>query len=77
MQLKMNNEDSKKQDNPKRAGALQVARAVVWSFMGIRKKSDLENDAAMITPVQVVIGGIIGGIIFVLSLILLVRLVVS
>lgn len=77
MQLKMNNEDSKKQDNPKRAGVLQVARAVVWSFMGIRKKSDLENDAAMITPVQVVIGGIIGGIIFVLSLILLVRLVVS
>lgn len=56
---------------------MQVAKAVMWSFMGIRKKSDLENDAEMITPVQVVIGGIIGGLIFVISLMLLVRLVVS
>ena len=36
---------------------LQVAKAVIWAFMGIRKKSDLENDAEMLTPVQVVIGG--------------------
>ncbi len=73
----MNNEISRKQDENKRASVLQVAKAVMWSFMGIRKKSDLENDAEMITPVQVVIGGIIGGIIFVISLMLLVRLVVS
>ncbi|GJL73303.1 MAG: hypothetical protein NMNS01_25020 [Nitrosomonas sp.] len=73
----MNNEISRKQDDNKRASVLQVAKAVMWSFMGIRKKSDLENDAEMITPVQVVIGGIIGGLIFVISLMLLVRLVVS
>ena len=73
----MNNEISRNQDENKRAGVLQVAKAVTWSFMGIRKKSDLENDAEMITPLQVVIGGIIGGIIFVISLMLLVRLVVS
>jgi Protein of unknown function (DUF2970) len=73
----MNNEISRKQDENKRASVLQVAKAVMWSFMGIRKKSDLENDAEMITPVQVVIGGIIGGLIFVISLMLLVRLVVS
>lgn len=73
----MNNEISRNQDENKRASVLQVAKAVTWSFMGIRKKSDLENDAEMITPVQVVIGGIIGGIIFVISIMLLVRLVVS
>jgi hypothetical protein len=73
----MNNEISRKQDENKRAGVMQVAKAVMWSFMGIRNKSDLENDAEMITPVQVVIGGIIGGLIFVISLMLLVRLVVS
>ena len=73
----MNNEDRNKRNENKKAGVLQVAKAVIWAFMGIRKKSDLENDAEMLTPVQVVIGGIIGGAIFVISLLLLVRLVVS
>ena len=55
----------------------QIARAVMFAFMGVRKKSDLEHDAATLTPAQVIIGGIIGAIIFVLSIMLVVRLVVS
>lgn len=73
----MNKETRNKRNEKKSAGVLQVAKAVIWAFMGIRKKSDLENDAEMLTPVQVVIGGIIGGVIFVISVMLLVRLVVS
>ncbi|MBS0587480.1 MAG: DUF2970 domain-containing protein [Proteobacteria bacterium] len=49
----------------------------MFAFMGIRKKSDLENDAATLKPTQLIVGGIIGAIVFVISIILLVRLVVS
>ena len=55
----------------------QVAKAVMFAFMGIRKKSDLENDAATLKPFQLIVGGIIGGIMFVISIMLLVRLIVS
>ena len=57
---------------PRKAGVLQVARAVFWSFLGIRKRAAHENDAVTITPVQVIIAGIIGAVIFVLSLVFLV-----
>lgn len=55
----------------------QIAKAVMFAFMGIRKESDLEYDAATLKPAQVIIGGIIGAIIFVLGVMLVVRLVVS
>lgn len=55
----------------------RVAKAVMFAFMGIRKKSDLESDAALLTPAQVIIGGIIGAALFVLGVMLVVRLVVS
>ena len=55
----------------------QIAKAVISAFMGIRKKSDLENDAATLKPAQVIIGGIIGGLLFVIGVLLLVQLVLS
>ena len=58
---------------PARAGPLQVAKAVFWSFLGIRKRSAHERDAVTITPVQAIVAGLIGAAIFVLSLVVLVR----
>ena len=55
------------------ASPLQVIRAVLWSFIGIRKKSGYEDDVARIKPAQVIIAGIIGAAIFVGSLVVLVR----
>jgi len=60
-----------------KASLWQVIKAVFWSFAGIRKKSDLEKDAEMIQPSQVVIGGLIGGLFFVVSILLLVKWVTS
>ena len=60
-----------------KATVMQVAKAVFFSFIGIRKQGDLENDAAKITLLQAVIGGIVGCLIFIASLILLVRIVTS
>ena len=62
---------------PAKAGPLQVAKAVFWSFLGIRKRSAHERDAVTITPVQAIVAGIIGAAIFVLSLLLLVRFITS
>jgi hypothetical protein len=62
---------------PRKAGALDVARAVFWSFLGIRKRAAHEKDAVTIRPAQVIVAGVIGAVIFVLSLIALVRLITS
>jgi hypothetical protein len=58
-----------------RATPLQVAKAVFWSFLGIRKRAEYEKDAVTLTLKQVVVAGIIGGVIFVLSLVMLVRFI--
>jgi len=58
-----------------KASMYQIAEAVLFSFIGIRKKSDLEHDAARIKPVQIIIGGLVGGVIFILSILSVVKLV--
>jgi preprotein translocase subunit Sec61beta len=64
-------------DAPKTASPLQVAKAVFWSFFGIRRRSEHESDALQLKPAQVVVAGLIGAAIFVLSLVLLVRFIIS
>ena len=61
----------------RKASLLDVAKAVLWSFIGVRKRKDYDKDSVSITPVQVVVAGIIGGVIFVVGLVLVARLVVS
>ena len=68
---------NKQTAKPAKASVIQIAKAVMFAFMGIRKKSDLEHDAATLTPAQVIVGGIIGAVLFVLGVMLIVRLVVS
>jgi len=65
------------EQTPKSASPLQVAKAVLWSFLGIRTRAALEADATQLKPVQVIVAGLIGAAIFVLSLILLVKFIVS
>ena len=61
----------------KSASPLQVAKAVFWSFLGIRKRRDHEADSVQLKPHQVIVAGLIGAAILVLSLILLVRLIIG
>jgi hypothetical protein len=60
---------------PRRASPLAVARAVLGSFLGIRKARDLETDASSITPAQAIIGGLIGAAVLIASLLGLVLFV--
>jgi len=62
---------------PRNAGFLQTIRAVLWSFLGVRKRSGYEQDATQLNPVVVIIAGVIAAAIFVLTLLVIVRIVVS
>ena len=64
-------------ESPRKATPLQVAKAVLSAFVGIRKRAAHEHDAVTITPLQVIVAGLIAAAIFVLSLILLVRHITS
>lgn len=70
-------QDGQGRREPRRAGFFQVARAVFWSFLGIRRKSDYGRDAVSIRPHQVIIAGVIGAALFVLTLVLIVRYITS
>ncbi|MDB5762956.1 MAG: hypothetical protein JWQ21_1951 [Herminiimonas sp.] len=52
-------------------------KAVLWAFLGIRKKSGYEQDAAKLNPVHVIIAGIIGVLIFIAILVIIVKVVVA
>ena len=62
---------------PPKASFAQVAKAVFWSFFGVRRKKDYESDSVSISPVQVIAAGLIGAALFVLTLIMVVKLVTS
>ena len=62
---------------PKRAGPLQAAKTVFWSFFGIRRRVEHEADLARLTPVQVIVAGLIGTALFIAVLVLIVRFVTS
>jgi hypothetical protein len=52
-------------------------KAVLWSFIGIRKKSAYEQDAAKLNPIYVIIAGVLGAIIFITTLLIIVKSVVA
>jgi len=60
----------------KPASLLQVASAVFWSFFGVRKGRHMLQDMESIKPLHVVIVGVVAGAIFVLTLLVIVRIVI-
>jgi hypothetical protein len=56
---------------------LQTVRAVGWSFFGVRRRADLEQDVAKLNPVHVIVAGVLGAVLFVVGLAMLVRWVVG
>ena len=56
---------------------MRSVKAVAWSFLGIRKSSEFQEDIDKITPLHVLGVGLIAGLLFVIGLIVLVNLVVA
>ena len=62
-------------DEMRRASPLQVAKAVASAFFGVRKRDD--HASIKLTPVQLILAGIIGAALFVGTLLLIVQIVLS
>jgi hypothetical protein len=56
---------------------LKLIKAVFWSFFGVRRRADLESDAAQLKPLHLIAAGVIGAVLFIVVLLLIVRAVVG
>jgi len=56
---------------------MRSVKAVAWSFLGIRKSSEFQEDIDKITPLHVLGVGLVAVFLFVISLIVFVNLVVA
>jgi len=61
----------------RKASLRQTAGAVFWSFFGVRKRSDHEADITRLNPVHVIVMGILGAAVFVVTLLVIVNFVVG
>ena len=72
------NQTESAQASPKaNASFFQVMKAVLWSLLGVRQQKGYEDDTAKITLKQAVIAGLIGGLLFVVSMLTFVYFIIG
>jgi hypothetical protein len=65
-------------DDTRERGTLwRTVLAVAWSFFGVRRSTEYAKDVQQLSPVHVVIGGLLGALLFIVALVLLVKWVIS
>jgi hypothetical protein len=69
--------DDLSEASERRLNFFQTLKAVLWAMFGVRKGSGLREDVTKLNPVYVILTGILFGIVFVVSLVLLVTWIVS
>ena len=71
--------DPREEPSPtaRKANFGQTFRAVAWSFLGIRRSADHEQDVKKLNPIHVVIAAVVGAAIFVIFLVVLVRFAIG
>lgn len=52
-------------------------RAVMWGFLGVRKREGQDADMASVSFVHIVLAGVLGAVIFMAILLMIVKAVVS
>ena len=55
----------------------RTMKAVGWSFFGVRKRADHQDDVDQLNPVHVVIAGVVGAALLVALLLLVINWVVA
>ncbi len=56
---------------------LRSVKTVAWSFLGIRKKSEFQDDLAQVNPLHILLVAIVTVLVFVTGLMFLVNWVVA
>ncbi len=72
-----NNLNMTQSDTKQAASNFQVFKAVLWSMLGVRQQKGYEDDTAKITLKQAVIAGLVGGLMFVMTIATLVILAIK
>jgi hypothetical protein len=70
-------EQQDKQPKQQHASFMYSMKAVIWSFFGLRRRSDFETDSAKLNPLHIVIAALLAVAVFIGLLITIVKLVVS
>lgn len=68
---------SDEQPHARKAGPLHVAKIVFFGLLMIGKKATWDKGSTQVSPGQIVVGAIIGGIVLVVALLTLVRVVIG
>lgn len=61
----------------RRGSFLQTLRAVAWSFFGVRRGANFEQDVQKLNPVHLIVAGVLGAVVFIGLLVMLVGWVVG
>jgi hypothetical protein len=61
----------------KKSSFMQSMKAVMWGFLGVRKQAGLQEDVASLSFFHIIIAAVIGVVIFMATLLLIVKVVVS
>ncbi|MGJ7490149.1 DUF2970 domain-containing protein [Variovorax sp. ZT4R33] len=64
-------------ESPRKGSLLRTVKAVAWGFFGVRQNSAYQEDIARLTPLHIVVVGLVAVALFVGALILLVKYVVA
>ena len=54
---------------------MRAFKAVFWSFLGVRRRSDYESDAQKLRPQDVIVAGLVVAAVFVMALVGIVKFV--
>ena len=68
---------SEESPTARKANFGQTFRAVAWSFLGIRRSADHEQDVKKLNPIHVVIAAVLGAAVFVVFLVVVVHFVTA
>ena len=69
--------DGLKEAAQRKGSFAQTMKAVAWSFFGVRKSRDYEQDVAQLNPVHVIIAGVVGAVVFIGVLVLVVNWIIA
>ena len=64
-------------ENKKEPSLLDVTRSVLWAFLGVQKNKNYERDFKHGKPSQYIIVGLIGVCIFIFTIVMIVKFVLS
>ena len=73
----MPDDGGEKTEMERRASIGDVAKTVFFAFFGVRKRKQHEMETVHLTPAQIIAAGLLGAVVFVTSLMLLVKFIVG